>query len=139
ACPDDLWTSNVGSRQFWHMAYHTLFFTDLNLSGELEGFAPPTPFTRSELDPTNVLPDRVYTKDEVLEYVRHCREKGRSTFAALTDLEAVRMVDFTWVRMKFGELMLYTIRHIQHHGAQLNLALRQSNIDPPDWVGRAAE
>jgi uncharacterized damage-inducible protein DinB len=137
ACPDNLWSATAGTREFWHMAYHTLFFLDLALSGTVEGFAPPPPFTLSELDPTDVKPERQYTKAELLEYVRHCREKGRMTIGMLTDLEAVRVVRFEWLEMKFGELMLYNMRHVQHHTAQLNMVLRQSGLEPPDWVGRA--
>jgi hypothetical protein len=136
ACPDATWTAMAGTREFWYMAYHTLFFLDLNLSGTLEGFAPPPPFTMGELDPTGVLPERVYTKAELLEYLRHCREKARVTFESLTDLEAVRVVEFSWVRMKYGELMLYNLRHVQHHTGQLNMLLRQSGVDAPDWIGR---
>src|SRR5580658_6572041 len=58
ACPDTLWT---GSR-FWHISYHTLFYLDLSLSDPAEAFAPPAPFTLSELDPSGVFPGRAYTK-----------------------------------------------------------------------------
>ncbi|HEY7419496.1 MAG TPA: DinB family protein, partial [Ktedonobacteraceae bacterium] len=30
---------------FWYIAYHTLFWLDLHLTGSVEGFAPPPPFT----------------------------------------------------------------------------------------------
>ena len=138
ACPDALWTANAGSREFWHLAYHTLFFTDVNFSGTTDGFSPPPPFTRSELDPSDIRPERVYTKAELLEYGRYVRDKGRITLESLTDLEAVRVVDLPWLRMAFGELMLYSMRHVQHHAGQLNLVLRQSRLEPPDWVPRAS-
>jgi hypothetical protein len=32
--------------------------------------------------------------------------------------------------------MLYNLRHVQHHAAQLNLILRQVTDSAPDWVGR---
>ena len=62
ACPDALWGDRARQPQFWYVAYHTLFFLDLYLSDSLEGFAPPAPFTLSEIDPAGVLPDRVYSK-----------------------------------------------------------------------------
>ena len=31
-CPDERWEGLVGNHAFWHVAYHTLFFTDLYLS-----------------------------------------------------------------------------------------------------------
>jgi uncharacterized damage-inducible protein DinB len=137
ACPDNLWAANVGTRQFWHTAYHTLFFLDLYLFGTTDGFTPPPPFSLTELDPADVRPERQYTKSELLEYLRYCRQKYRTTIESLTDLEAVRVVEFDWLRMKMGELLLYSLRHVQHHTAQLNLALRQAGIEPPDWYRRA--
>ena len=136
ACPESVWTGAAGSRTFWHLAYHTLFFTDVNFSGTTDGFSPPAPFTLTELDPRDVRPERTYTKAELLEYARYVREKGRATIESLTDLEAVRAIELPWLRIKFGELMLYSLRHVQHHTGQLNLVLRQSGIEAPDWVRR---
>jgi len=35
------------------------------------------------------------------------------------------------------EFLLYKMRHVQHHTAQLNLLIRQAtNSDAPRWVGR---
>jgi len=42
--------------EVWYLAFHTLFWLDLYLSGPAEGFAPPAPFTRVELDPAGILP-----------------------------------------------------------------------------------
>ena len=66
ACPDELWSDPAKPPEwierdvvgFWYVAYHTLFFLDVSLSGSLEGFAPPAPFTLSELDPAGLLPER---------------------------------------------------------------------------------
>ncbi|MCB0187470.1 MAG: hypothetical protein KDE31_24545 [Caldilineaceae bacterium] len=49
-CPAALWTAAVwpderGFSTFWYVGYHTLFFLDLYLSGAVDGFAPPAPFT----------------------------------------------------------------------------------------------
>ncbi|BFP42551.1 hypothetical protein FGF1_33960 [Flavobacteriaceae bacterium GF1] len=32
------------------------------------------------------------------------------------------------------EILLYNMRHVQHHAAQLNLLLRQEINDSPKWV-----
>src|SRR5687767_7015822 len=36
------------------------------------------------------------------------------------------------------EALLYNMRHVQHHAAQLNLLLRQATNSAPDWVARTA-
>jgi len=58
ACPDELWSARLWGEhserpelgEFWYVVYHTLFWLDLYLSGSVEGFAPPPPFTLDELD-----------------------------------------------------------------------------------------
>jgi hypothetical protein len=34
----------------------------------------------------------------------------------------------------FAELLLYSMRHVQHHAAQLNLLLRQRTDSAPGWI-----
>jgi hypothetical protein len=38
---------------------------------------------------------------------------------------------------QLGAALLYNLRHVQHHAAQLNLILRQAVDSAPGWVGRA--
>ncbi|HYJ79720.1 MAG TPA: DinB family protein, partial [Longimicrobiaceae bacterium] len=101
ACPEELWGDRTRQPEFWYVAYHTLFFLDLYPSGSVDGFAPPPPFTLSELDPTGVLPERVYTKDELRSYLEHCRGKVRSTIEALTEEKARERAIFDWLELDF--------------------------------------
>jgi hypothetical protein len=137
ACPDELWSDRSRQPEFWYLVYHTLFFLDLYLSGTLEGFAPPAPFNLDEIDPAGVLPERPYTKDEMLAYLQHGRRKARATLDVLTDEKARQRCRFDWLEATFAELILYSIRHVQHHTAQLNLILRQTTDSAPGWVARA--
>ncbi len=137
ACPDRVWGDRPGFSEFWYLAYHTLFFLDYYLSDLPDEFAPPAPFGLEELDPAGVLPPRVYTKDELLTYLEHGRTKCRAKIAALTDETAHRHCGFERRDMSVAELLLYTMRHVQHHAAQLNLILRQKIDSAPRWVGRA--
>jgi hypothetical protein len=137
ACPDRLWNDRSRRPEFWYLVYHTLFWLDLYLSGSVEGFAPPAPFTLDELDPAGRLPERPYTKDELLGYLRHGRQKCRATIEALTDEKARQRCRFRWGDVTFWELLLYGLRHVQHHAGQLNLLLRQAVDRAPDWVAQA--
>ena len=125
--------------EFWHLAFHTLFFLDLYLSESPKGFAPPAPFSLSEMDPSGKLPDRVYTKEEILAYVAHGRAKCRRVVAAVTDDDLHTQCAFGWVGGTAVEFFLYGIRHVQHHAAQLNLILRQRTDSAPGWVFKAKE
>lgn len=134
ACPDEIWGDRSRQPEFWYIVYHTLFFLDLYLSGSIEGFAPPAPFTLDEMDPAGVLPERVYTKEEMQGYLSHGREKCRAAIQALTDEKASERCRFGWGEMSYAELMLDNMRHVQHHAAQLNLILRETTDSAPRWV-----
>ena len=137
ACPDELWSDRSRRPEFWYLVYHTLFWLDLYLSGSVDGFAPPAPYTLDELDPAGLLPERPYTKDELRAYLQHGRRKCRATIEALTDDRARERCTFVWGEVSFSELLLYGMRHVQHHAAQLNLILRQTVDSTPGWVAKA--
>lgn len=139
ACPDALWSERTKHPQYWYwyLVYHTLFFLDLYLS--LEGFAAPAPIGMTELDSGGVMPERVYTKQELLEYLAHGREKCRARIAALTSDRAAHVKRFWTTERTELEWMLYNCRHVQHHSAQLNLILRQTTDSATPWVGTAKQ
>jgi hypothetical protein len=139
ACPDGLWADRLRRPDFWYLAYHTLFWLDLYLSGDVEGFTPPAPFTLEELDPAGLIPERPYTKDELRIYLRHGREKCRTTIDALTEEQTRRRCRFGWGEVSFAELLLYNMRHVQHGAAQLNLLLRQTVDTAPRWAAQARD
>ena len=139
-CPDHLWetvlwedTEDARYGQFWFIAYHTLFWTDLFLTGIPEGFTPPAPFIRGSL------PEKPYTKADVCNYLKQCRQKCQSTIEGLTDEQAYRVCTFAWMTPTFLELQLYSMRHVQEHAAQLNLVLGQRGVTGQDWVAKARE
>jgi hypothetical protein len=134
ACPDRLWGDRALQPEFWYTAYHAIFWLDYYLSESEKKFSPPPPFTLSELDPAGVLPDRVYTRDELLTYLHHDRAKCRTAIEQLTDESGRERSTFSRPELTLLELHFYNMRHVQHHAAQLNLLLRQSAIDAPRWV-----
>ncbi|MCX6048225.1 MAG: DinB family protein [Chloroflexi bacterium] len=133
ACPADLWGACLWNdpaqraefSEFWYVAYHTLFWLDLYLSGAVEGFTPPAPFTLDELDPAGLLPERRYTKAELQAYLDHNRQKCRTIMNTLTDDRARQRCAFSWGELCYAELLLDNMRHVQEHAAQLNLFLGQ--------------
>jgi uncharacterized damage-inducible protein DinB len=134
ACPDAVW-SGEPPRAFWYLAFHVLFFLDLYLSEDDETrFRPPPPFGRTEIE--DVLPERAYTKDELLGYVGHCRNRLDTVMAAMSDAWVVSPCPIPYRAMSNGELLLYNMRHVQHHAAQLNLLLRQRTDSAPRWVSK---
>lgn len=142
ACPDELWQAALWQvpnkqpefAQFWYVAYHTLFWLDLYLTGTEDGFLPPAPFTLIEQDHDGPLPERVYTKAELQAYLSDCRRKCRETIGALTEETARRRCWFSWGECSFVELLVYNMRHVHGHASQLNMLLGQNGVFTLDYV-----
>jgi hypothetical protein len=142
--PDEQWNS---SKKFFYNAYHCLVFLDYYLTIPPENFSSPLPFTIAESGDVpadaidDVIPDRIYSKTELLDYLQSSREKCRILIAGLTE----EKLKERWVEepgdMNYSvlELLLYNMRHVQHHAAQLNLFLRQGINNAPGWVSRAED
>jgi hypothetical protein len=133
--------------RIFYTIYHVLVFLDYYLAIPPKNFTSPLPFTLQEIDAIpadaldDVVPDRIYTRDELLEYFRHTREKARTTIMNLTEtsLHERFQEDDIPGGMDYStfEILLYNMRHVQHHTAQLNLFLRMNNESVPRWIGRA--
>ena len=148
ACPDDVWGDFSKKPEwkekdvvgFWYLVYHTLFFLDYYLTypaptSENE-FSPPAPFTLSEFDPAGALPERVYTKEELLSYLDFCRKKLGRLMVDFSEEKAHTPSGIPHRDMTVAELLMYNMRHVQHHCAQLNLLLRQKIDSAPNWVSK---
>jgi uncharacterized damage-inducible protein DinB len=79
----------------------------------------------------------VYTKDELKAFLEHGRRKCRTYIDNLEDETAEQKCKVGSPDMCVAELLLYNMRHVQHHSAQLNLILRQKIDSAPGWVSRA--
>ena len=111
---------------FWNVAYHALFHVDFYLSGAvLKGFEPPPPFREAEHH-ARTLPNRPYTRDELLGYAAHDREKARAVITSLTDEQLQRSVPRR--PGTFADLLLSSMTHAAEHAAQLSLFLGQNGI-----------
>jgi hypothetical protein len=138
ACPDALWDDgSEPPNLYWYGAYHCLFYLDHYASASEEGFRPPEPFTLSEFDPSGAMPERTYTKAELLGYLAFGRRKMRERIDALTEEDLTRRSGFVRRDLSAVELLLYTMRHVQHHAAQLNLLLRRKAGLGSRWVSVA--
>jgi DinB superfamily len=142
--PDEYWNTR---KKFFYNAYHCLIFLDYYLTIPAKVFSSPLPFTIAESDHLladavdDLIPDRIYSKKELLDYLQSCREKCRRVIVGLTE----ERLKERWIEvegtMNYSvlEILLYNMRHVQHHAAQLNLLLRQGINNAPDWVSRAED
>jgi len=143
--PDELWYKR---KKFFYNAYHCLIFLDHYLTFPAsQDFSSPLPFTMTEegvvvqdaID--DLIPDRIYSKEELLKYLNASREKCLKVISGLTDENINdRWIKTSWnVNYSILELLLYNMRHVQHHAAQLNMLLRTEINNAPRWVRRAKE
>lgn len=152
--PEEYWNTD---KKFFYNAYHCLVFLDYYLTIPPKDFSSPLPFTLTE--PTDlpgdaiddVVPDRVYSKKELLDYLQSSREKCRSVIAGLTEEKLnERWIDESGsmylalssrdaLHYPVLDILLYNMRHVQHHAAQLNLLLRQKINNAPGYVSKAED
>lgn len=146
ACPDELWQARLWDEReiqpefadFWYVAYHTIFWLDYYCSDSADTFKVPAPFTQSELEFDASLPDRAYTKRELLNYLDYARAKCRAKIESIADEDEPQHVRDNWRVKTVVELLLYNMRHVQEHAAQLNMLLGQKIGSAPGWVGQVA-
>lgn len=132
-CTDDLWDT---PEKFWYNAYHTLFYLDYYSTESPDNFAPPAAFTLSEFEADGQLPERTYSKKELIDYLQFGRNKTHQLIAGLTKEIAAKRFINTSRNYSVLEMIIYNMRHVQHHTAQLNLLLRQNLNVAPQWVSR---
>ena len=143
-CPEEHWESRIGNAAFWRVVYHTLFFVDLYLSADEASFAPRE-FHRDDavaLDggdsgsEASQSEDVPFSKEQITEYIEHCRVKARDTISAETQASLENRSGFPWYPMSRGEHHLASIRHIQHHVGQLSASLIRNTGKGVRWIGK---
>ena len=140
ACPAELWLDSKYTNQFWHIAYHTIFFTHFYVHASEKDFRPWAKHRkdsqylgggpqRSPDDPMAAI--ETYTREEVLEYHAFCcNEVKAKVHAVPLDAES----GFSWLPFNRFEVHLYNLRHLAHHTGQLADRLRVvADIGTP-WV-----
>lgn len=149
-CPDSLWTYNYSTGgdsndakhidevrgSFWYIAFHTLFFTDYYLDTTPENFKTPDKFNYKEEDIDEIMPGRIFSKEELLEYTAHCRKKLNLLLRDMDETKAALRWKNPWKDYSMIEITMYNMRHVMHHTGQLNMLLGKASHDLPIWVSR---
>lgn len=143
--PDQYWNL---TNKVYYLSYHTCLFLDYYLTIPPTNYSAPLPFTMvspEKIPPyavDDLLPNKLYTKKEMVDCLQSCRQKCKQVIFSLTEQNMQR----TWidqpdeiagrVTLKYSvlEILLYNLRHIQHHAGQLNLLLREETGRAADWV-----
>jgi hypothetical protein len=143
-CPEHLWLSTEHRNAFWQVAYHTLYFAHLYLQRSEADFVPWEQHQShvqhpdgipGRADPTSRLPliPSPYTKSQVLAYWRRCDDMVDACIDRM-DLNDASS-GFSWYRISKLEHQIVSIRHIEHHTAQLADRLRAAADIGIRWIG----
>jgi hypothetical protein len=143
-CPDDLWYDDRPINAFWQVAYHALYFTHLYLQPDEAAFRPWERHQGDVQHPDGIagppepgsalplIPDP-YSRADVLAYWEVCDEMVDSAVSTL-DLGSDES-GFSWYPIPKLEHQMVSLRHIQHHAAQLADRLRAATGTGIRWVG----
>ena len=148
-CGDPVWERE---KKIGYLCYHVSIFLDYYLSAPVRDFRPALPYTLADPDHLppeaidDVLPARAYSRKEMLDWLDAVRSRCRKLILQSTD------ADFSapWIQpeevdlhglcpdlvVNYSrlEILLYNLRHLQHHVGQLNLLLRQHLGQAADWL-----
>ena len=146
-CSDEYLTTN---KRFYYLAYHTAIFLDYYLSIPPKDFSPILTFTVKEEDQRpahsigDMIPDKIFSKQEMIDYIKSSRLKCKKLIEILTGNEILN-TRFTEGNEKSDmdysilEILLYNLRHTQHHTGQLSLIIRQDLNQHMEWAFRVDE
>ncbi|HEX4429498.1 MAG TPA: hypothetical protein VHZ96_09540 [Frankiaceae bacterium] len=140
-CPEELWETDlwpldgttrrlpqggVHGSATWFLGYHALTCLDYDLGGDFEPWVPPAPFDEN----TYSLPNRVFTRAELLGYVDWCRGRARLSCEILTDDLALRRLPAThrYAGTPYGEIVGGIPLHVVEHASQIRQFLTSSGI-----------
>jgi hypothetical protein len=143
-CPDDLWKDARPRNAFWQVAYHVLFFTHFYLGRDRESFEPWAEHQRDnqnedgiagDPDPASALPlvPRPYSKEQALRYWAIVDAMVDGAVDAL-DLSRSEC-GFPWYPLSKLEHQFVSVRHLQHHTAQLADRVRAARDFGVRWQG----
>jgi hypothetical protein len=140
-CPDELWQEPVGNEPFSRVVFHTLFFADMYLSTDEDSFRQQ----QFHIENADLFGDYeqlewrdpvcIYEREPLRNYLNFCRSKATGVISAESDESLAAPCGFPRRDFSRAELHVYSMRHIQHHAAQLSLRLRLSADVGIPWVG----
>lgn len=145
-CPDAYFSQH---KRFYYIAYHSIIFLDYYLTIPPKDFVPILSFTQKvpEQRPQeaidDLIPDEIYSKRELIEYLQRSREKCKNIITSLTDDKLNERFtegnDPNDMDYPILEILLYNLRHTQHHAAQLNMLIRQDLDKHMEWSFRVGD
>ncbi len=138
--PDTQWNNHEYHNPIWQLAYHTIWGVWFYLSAGPENFTPLHKAIEGaeslggaeewENPVEGVQVKGYHTKGELIDYISHIEKNLAERIAALP---LSNDSGFEWYPCTRFELHLNSIRHIQHHTAQIIERLKAKGIEGFPW------
>lgn len=138
--PDFYYNEN---KRFFYMSFHTIIFLDYYSSLNPNNFNSKLKFTKvlsnekPDFSIDDLIPNKQYSKIEMIDYINTLKIKILKIINKLNenniDSRFVEGNENEDLSFSILEILLYNLRHTQHHVAQLNLMLRQDLDLHLDW------
>jgi uncharacterized damage-inducible protein DinB len=145
SCPDEYWHEKDNDYPFSQVAFHTLFYIDYYLTDTVEAMKQQ-PFHvdhqsafRDYEELGEEMPTSVYEREFILEYLAFCHDMILALRTNGTEERLEKTLKINGQPMSTLEMLIYVIRHIQHHTAQMGLRLQFQYGNEMEWVGRGWE
>lgn len=136
--PEGIWDSPEYENRTWRLAYHALWGVRFYLGTSPEAFVPwedaidGAESLGGSWEPEGAAQvDRVHTVEELTRFLDSLLEEIPAAVASLP-LDAPS--GFEWYPFTRFELHIHSIRHTQHHAAQLIERARAQGVRGFNWV-----
>jgi len=140
-CPADLWEQTAGMRprQFWRIAYHAAYFTDLYLAQSEATFTDPPHYHDDAInlwsEPKDGVPPPTLSPEVILGYIDEIMA-GLPARMETLDLDAPE-TGYHWYKdCTKLEHQFLNLRHLGIHVGQLQELLYAQGVSL-DWMSRA--
>jgi hypothetical protein len=159
ACPDDVWAHHDGTEApFWQHTMHALYYTRLFLqpspvhpdatdnaeSAMAQIGAPMKDWSQDEIQRMNdtmgvlcdkrIHPPRTVTRAEMLQRLGAAAQACATAFAEVGEVGAAGANPMPWLTGTRADLLVYNLRHLQHHIGRLHSILGRRG-QRLEWVG----
>ena len=141
-CPDELWNDTTKDMLVSQVVYHVIFFIDFYLSkdkNERGQFETSKGKLGDDLMGETINGkkwDKIYTKQELVEYLDDTRQKAQKRFTTLTLEELGQAPVFEWHGSSVLSSLLYDLRHVMLHIGALHVRVNAVRQEPMKWVSQ---
>ena len=134
-CPDDLWDSREQGPPVWHVLYHAAFYAQLYV-GDSEDSLRPQSLHWPNAEQLGEEPTNLISKEQLSDYFIWLRRFLKGQIEGCTEGDLKGDAPFHWLPFSRAECLVYSLRHVQHHAAEMCDRVKAATGKGFSWVGK---